>query len=172
MRPSLRFLGLAVVGWAAFRATTLGIMPGALLTTTKPADTPAAPAVMATQFPPIEPIAPAAPQVPPPYQDAAAPYGPPPYPYAYPYGYPPAAAQPTRPVVVPVYVTYRSPPQAPPVQQAIWPLPEPQRQFYRHCAHLSRRIGRGTSLHTIIAARTIAILKPRTSNYAKTDRRE
>jgi len=127
MRPSLRFLGLAVVGWVTFRAATVGIIPGALLTKTKPVENPAVPALMATQFPAI---APAIAEIPP-YQDAASGYGQPPYPN--PYGYPAAAyAPPAAPVVVPVYVSYRSPPQSPPpVQQAIWPLPEPHRQFYQ-----------------------------------------
>ena len=31
MRPSLRFLALAVVGWAGVRAATLGMLPGAEL---------------------------------------------------------------------------------------------------------------------------------------------
>ena len=29
MRPSLRFLGLIVIGWAGVRAATLGKLPGA-----------------------------------------------------------------------------------------------------------------------------------------------
>jgi len=131
VRPSLRFLGLAVVGWAAFRAATVGIIPGALWTTTsKPAETAPSPALIATQFPPIEPIAPAPAPVPLPYQDAASPYGAPYY-YPNPPGYAAPASPPVRPVVVPVYVSYRTPPQAQVVQPAVWPLPEPYRQFYQ-----------------------------------------
>jgi hypothetical protein len=59
MRPSLRFLAVAVVGWAGLRAATLGALPGAEIfhidgSEAKP------PAIIPTQFPPIEPIAPAA----------------------------------------------------------------------------------------------------------------
>lgn len=55
MRPSLRFLGLAVFGWAAIRAATLGVLPGAELfridrSQAKP------PPIVPTQFPAIEPI--------------------------------------------------------------------------------------------------------------------
>lgn len=59
MRPSLRFLLVAVIGWAGLRAATLGALPGAEIfriarSEAKP------PPIVPTQFPPIEPIAPAA----------------------------------------------------------------------------------------------------------------
>ncbi|HKP33542.1 MAG TPA: hypothetical protein VJT70_02015 [Sphingomicrobium sp.] len=58
MRPSLRFLALAVVGWAGMRAATLGSLPGAELfridrSEAKP------PPIVPTQFPPVERVAPA-----------------------------------------------------------------------------------------------------------------
>ena len=58
MRPSLRFLALAVVGWAGVRAATLGSLPGAELfridrSEAKP------PPIVPTQFPPVERVAPA-----------------------------------------------------------------------------------------------------------------
>ena len=58
MKPSLRFLALAVLGWAGLRAATLGALPGAEVfrvdrSEAKP------PPIIPTQFPPIEPIAPA-----------------------------------------------------------------------------------------------------------------
>jgi hypothetical protein len=98
MRPSLRFLAIAIVGWAGVRAATLGAIPGADLFKIAPAR-PTVPPVVPTQFPPIEPVAVAPPQ--PVYPQFA--------PAAYPY------AQPmVRPVVVPVY--YVAPGSAPAVR--------------------------------------------------------
>jgi len=58
MRPSLRFLTLAVFGWAGLRAATLGALPGAqVFRITRSEAKP--PPIIPTQFPPIEPIAPA-----------------------------------------------------------------------------------------------------------------
>ena len=61
MRPSLRFLALAVFGWAGVRAATMGVLPGAELfrTPAKPAKTPP---IVATQFAPVEPVQQAAEQ--------------------------------------------------------------------------------------------------------------
>lgn len=58
MRPSLRFLALAIFGWAGVRAASLGALPGAEIfrvdrSEAKP------PPIVATQFPPIEPLPPA-----------------------------------------------------------------------------------------------------------------
>jgi hypothetical protein len=58
VKPSLRFLALAVFGWAGFRLATLGALPGAEVfridrSEAKP------PPIVPTEFPPIEPIAPA-----------------------------------------------------------------------------------------------------------------
>lgn len=56
MSPSLRFLGLAIIGWGGLRAATLGVLPGAELFRIDPSEA-KAPPIMATEFPPIEPIA-------------------------------------------------------------------------------------------------------------------
>jgi hypothetical protein len=120
MRPSLRFLAVAVVGWAGVRAATLGIIPGAELFASRPG-APAAPPVAATQFAPVEPIAPA-PPLPPPFQPATAPYYP-----NYPNPYPPA---PMQPLVVPVYYSYRGASPPPPrATTAVWALPDPRPVF-------------------------------------------
>ena len=58
MRPSLRFLGLAVIGWAGFRAWSLGGFPNPDLFKVTPSEA-KTPPIVATQFPDIEPIAPA-----------------------------------------------------------------------------------------------------------------
>jgi hypothetical protein len=55
MKPSLRFLGIAVVGWTAFRATLLGALPGAeILRVDRSEAKP--PPIIPTEFPPIEPL--------------------------------------------------------------------------------------------------------------------
>ena len=84
MRPSLRFLAVAVFGWAGLRAATLGVLPGAELfrigrSEAKP------PPIVPTQFAPIEPVVPAAPDAYAQYVSAA--YPQPPF----------------QPVMVPVY---------------------------------------------------------------------
>jgi hypothetical protein len=58
MRPSLRFLGLAIVGWAGIRAATLGALPGAELFSVERSEAKTAP-IVPTEFPEIAPIAPA-----------------------------------------------------------------------------------------------------------------
>jgi hypothetical protein len=58
MRPSLRFLALALFGWAGLRAATLGMLPGAEIFRIEPSEA-KAPPIVATQFPGIEPIEPA-----------------------------------------------------------------------------------------------------------------
>lgn len=73
MRPSLRFLALAVFGWAGVRAAALGLIPGKdwfnLGVEPAKADAP-----VATEFPAIEPVQPATPMLPAgqPVQEAAA----------------------------------------------------------------------------------------------------
>ncbi len=62
MRPSLRFLALAVFGWAAVRAWSLGALPGTELFEAEPSEA-KAPPIAATQFPAIEPMQPSAPVV-------------------------------------------------------------------------------------------------------------
>ena len=118
MRPSLRFLALAVFGWTVFRAATLGMLPGAEIFRIDPSEA-KAPPLVPTQFPPIEPVAPAPPMAT--------------YAYAQPYG----AMPPIRPVFVPVY--YPVPASA--GAQSKFPaldslLPTPRPQFYSPTAVL------------------------------------
>lgn len=63
MRPSLRFLGLALLGWAGFRAAALGVLPGADIFRIEQSAA-RTPPLAATEFPPVEPVAPAAPMLP------------------------------------------------------------------------------------------------------------
>lgn len=60
MRPSLRFLMVAVVGWAGVRAAALGILPGADLFKVETSQA-KPPPIVQTQFPAIEPVEPATP---------------------------------------------------------------------------------------------------------------
>jgi hypothetical protein len=59
MRPSLRFLLVAVVGWAGVRAAAVGSLPGAEIFRVEQSEAKAAPPIAQTEFPEIEPIAPA-----------------------------------------------------------------------------------------------------------------
>jgi hypothetical protein len=63
MRPSLRFLALAVFGWAGVRAAMVGSLPGADFFRVDPARA-NPPPIVPTQFPTIEPVEPATPLVP------------------------------------------------------------------------------------------------------------
>ena len=56
MRPSLRFLMLAVIGWAGVRAAMLDSLPGAELFSIPPSAAEVAP-IAATQFPALDPLA-------------------------------------------------------------------------------------------------------------------
>ena len=58
MRPSLRFLALAVIGWAGIRAATLGALPGAEMFKVERSEAKPPPPIVATQFPPIDPVDP------------------------------------------------------------------------------------------------------------------
>ena len=60
MRPSLRFLVLAAVGWAGLRTVTLGALPGAELLRIDQSEA-KPPPIVPTEFPPIAPIQPAQP---------------------------------------------------------------------------------------------------------------
>ncbi|MFL6721554.1 MAG: hypothetical protein ACJ8FT_07100 [Sphingomonas sp.] len=108
MRPSLRFLALALVGWVGLRAAALGLLPGADLfridrSEAKP------PPIVPTVFPPVEPVALA--QTQPQYAPVA---------YAQP---------PMRPVMVPVY--YAAPVSTPVATPHLASLmPTPRRGFY------------------------------------------
>jgi len=75
MRPSLRFLAVAVVGWAGFRAASLGVLPGAELFSIERSEA-KAPPIVPTQFPPIEPLAPTAPTLPASYDPMSPPMAP------------------------------------------------------------------------------------------------
>ncbi len=56
MRPSLRFLTVAVVGWAGFRAATLGALPGAEIFRIDRSEAKPPPPIIVTEFPPILPV--------------------------------------------------------------------------------------------------------------------
>ena len=58
MRPSLRFLAIAVIGWAGVRAAALGVLPGAEMFRVERSEA-KVPPVVATEFPPIAPVEPA-----------------------------------------------------------------------------------------------------------------
>lgn len=119
MRPSLRFLAVAIVGWAALRAATLGALPGAELFTIEPSEA-KVPPIAATQFPAIDPVEPSGGDVVTAPMEAAA------YPY-----YGPYASAPVRPIVVPIYPggpAAQGPSPAPATLTTI--LPEPRPRFY------------------------------------------
>lgn len=97
MRPSLRFLALAVVGWAGVRAATMGVIPGARLFRS-PATVAKTPPIVGTQFAPVEPVESATVEQ---GYASAAPLGPP-VAQAPPQARP-AYAQAVQPVMVPVY---------------------------------------------------------------------
>ena len=114
MRPSLRFLGVVVLSWGAFRAATLGALHGAELFQVTPGEA-KAPPIVPTEFPPLEPIPVAAPE--------AAALSPAEGQYA-------APAAPAT-VMVPVYYPAQSPvtaTQALPTVASL--LPEPRAQIY------------------------------------------
>jgi len=122
MRPSLRFLAIAVVGWAGVRAATLGMLPGAQLFRIERSEA-RAPAIVPTRFPPIEPVAlQAADAEPAEYPSAAYPQ------YAQ---YASYAQPPMRPMLVPVY--YAAPVSSP-APQRLRPIdglmPPPRDAFY------------------------------------------
>lgn len=108
MRPSLRFLALAVVGWVGIRAAALGALPGAQLFGIERSEA-KTPPVIPTQFPAIEPLAPTPVEATPVQYAAAA--------------YPQQAVQ---PVMVPVYYAApvsRPQPASTPHVDALMPTP-------------------------------------------------
>ena len=116
MRPSLRFLGIVMVGWAGLRAATLGALPGAEIFRID-RSLAKAPPIAATECPPIEPIAAA------PAGDGAANFAQADMSYMQPQ-VPTGSA---RAVVLPVYY----PPTPQPTAASLTALlPEPRRQFY------------------------------------------
>lgn len=109
MRPSLRFLTLAVLGWAGVRAATMGLLPGQELFRIERSEA-KAPSVVPTEFPPIDPVQPTVLELPP----AVA--------------FQPSA--PARPVTIPViYAAASSVPATYPTRLA-GVLPTPLPQFY------------------------------------------
>ena len=113
MRPSLRFLALAVLGWAGLRAAAHGVLPGAEIFQIERSEA-KAPPIVPTQFPPIEPIEPAAPLA------ASADFAP----ASIAYGQAP------QPAVVPVYYAVSSVPRGPTRLTGVLPTPRPAPQFY------------------------------------------
>ena len=119
MRPSLRFLALAVIGWAGIRAATLGQLPGAELFRIERSEA-KPPAIVATQFPAIQPVEPGGPMLPAGFAPAE----------AAPAAVDPAAVRYVRGVVgVPVSMrpgvvtVYQLPPAKPAPEAAIVPRP-------------------------------------------------
>lgn len=113
MRPSLRFLALAVIGWAGIRAATLGALPGAEMFKVERTEAKPPPPIVATQFPPIDPVDPG-----------------PAYPAQMPYFVGPQAVPiQLQPITVPIY--YASAPVSTPAQLTpIVQTPTPAPQFY------------------------------------------
>lgn len=125
MSGPLRFLLLALVGWAGIRSATLGVVPGAELFTPARAR-PALPPIVATVFPPLEPVSSH------------------PAPAAAPFGYPGQGGLTPLPAAMPVYYYYPVPaassrPAAEPLrprQAGYSLLPEPAPLFYSPVPHL------------------------------------
>ena len=129
MRPSLRFLALAIVGWAGFRAWTAGVLPTGVSFLSRSEAKPA-PAIVPTEFPQVEPVQPATPN----YatanvQQPPIPVAPPPPAAAVTVAVPPAAVRYVQGAIgVPVamrrgVVTVYQVPKASPVSSALPPLP-------------------------------------------------
>ncbi|MES2119969.1 MAG: hypothetical protein V4513_05265 [Pseudomonadota bacterium] len=59
MRPSVRFLALAILGWGGVRAASLGALPGAEIFRIERSEAKAPPPIVPTQFPAIDPVEPA-----------------------------------------------------------------------------------------------------------------
>jgi len=116
VRPSLRFLVLAVFGWAGLRAATLGALPGVELFRIDPSEA-KPPPLIPTQFPPIEPIATADPASPPAAEPAAMLYG-----------QPSASAAGARVIAVPIYLSGQ--PRGATSTPLVDSLREPRPQFY------------------------------------------
>ena len=101
VRPSLRFLALAVLGWVGFRMATLGALPGAGIFSIERSEA-KAPPIVQTEFPEIAPVAPV--------QEPA-----PSYPVVS------AAAYP-QPLVIPVYYQYQGAVSAPVMPAGYTPI--------------------------------------------------
>lgn len=120
MRPSLRFLALAVFGWTGIRAASLGAIPGAELFHIEPSLA-KPPPIVPTQFPPIDQTDPAIPAA------ASADMRPADFAQAPAPAFPPAP----RAAVLPIYYTAVASAQVPSGPTALSnALPEPRRLFY------------------------------------------
>lgn len=122
MRPSLRFLALAMIGWGGFRAATLGTLPGASVFAVERSQARPSP-IVPTQFPEPAPVALAG-------SSSAYPSGVPLMPVLQPGE--------MRPLVIPVYYRYQGAPPPPQVHAASYTpiLPEPAPQFYSRVPQL------------------------------------
>ena len=121
MRPSLRFLALAMIGWGGFRAATLGMLPGASVFAVEPSEARPSP-IVPTQFSEPAPVA----------FEGASP--------AYPAGVqlmPVFQPGEIRPLVIPVRYQYQGAPP-PPVHPARYTpiLPDPAPQCYSRVPQL------------------------------------
>lgn len=120
MRPSLRFLAVAVLGWAGVRAATLGAIPAGVFRIEPSQAKP--PPITPTQFPAIDPI------------DESATLAAAPAEAAYPL---PAQASAPRAQAIPFYYPAPAPAQAYRSPAASGLLPEPRRQFFDPISTLS-----------------------------------
>jgi hypothetical protein len=109
MRPSLRFLTLAIIGWAGVRAATLGALPGAEMFSVQRSEA-KVPPIVQTEFPPIDPIEPAPA-------------------FAY-YPGPQGLPVQVQPVAVPIYYYAPAPASRPAALTPILPEPAPALRFY------------------------------------------
>jgi hypothetical protein len=120
MRPSLRFLALALVGWAGVRLAILDGLPGSEMFRIERSEAKPS-AIVPTQFPDIAPVEPAASM----YPAAGYPTASPPPGMSYAPGVAP-------PLVVPIYYRYVGAPDAPPMHPARFTpiIPASQPIFY------------------------------------------
>jgi len=123
----IRFLAVAVLGWSAVRAMSLGVLPGASVFAPTPSAA-AVPPIVPTQFAPIDPAdsyayAPGISAAPPPYGYPPLAYAHPPQGYAYP---PPNYRYPSRQAYYSAPTSYPSPRHGPTrVSTEIEPIPAP-----------------------------------------------
>jgi hypothetical protein len=119
VRPSLRFLAIAVVGWSGLRAATLGVLPGAEIFRIERSEA-KAPAIIPTEFPPIVPVASFG------SDDAAAMYS-----ASNPYAPAPPYSPTPQSIVLPVYYPQAAAPSSSVGSTLVTTLmPEPRRQFF------------------------------------------
>lgn len=121
MKPSLRFLGLVVLGWGGLRAATLGVVPGVEVFQVDSSEAKAPPPIVATEFPPIDPPAPQLPPSAAYYQAAAMPAAPGPGPAYQDYYRQPAQQAQSEPWSVPPRPTRLA---------GVLPTPSPAPEFY------------------------------------------